>query len=141
MDLPKNKVEDFWKKTFAAIGTETMLHRETNLPLARIKRLMKVEQEVNKVAAEVPLMFAKLTEIFIEELTIRAWMHTEESKRRIIQRGDICSGAKTSDVFDFLIYLMPMKGSISLCDPAEQRMETSEKRLGQKELMDFPRFQ
>ena len=30
-------------------------------------------------------MFSKAVEIFISELTMRAWQHTEESKRRTIQ--------------------------------------------------------
>lgn len=112
----KNRIEHFWKKALHKIGTDPLTYKETALPLARIKRLMKVEQEVNKVASEVPVMFAKLVEIFVEELTLRAWVHTEESKRRILQRGDICSAAKASDVFDFLIYLIPRTGAISMVE-------------------------
>lgn len=37
------------------------------------------------ISAEVPVMFSKAVEIFISELTMRAWLHTEESKRRTIQ--------------------------------------------------------
>lgn len=112
MSKKKAVVDEYWKRTLGSISMEGVLHRDNVLPLARIKRLMKVEQEVNKVASEVPLLFSRITEIFIEELTLRAWQYTEEGKRRILQRSDICSAVKSSDVYDFLIYLMPRSAGI-----------------------------
>lgn len=41
------------------------------------------------ISAEAPVLLAKAAEIFIEELTLRAWMHTEESKRKTLQKSDI----------------------------------------------------
>ncbi|OAG29142.1 nuclear transcription factor Y, gamma [Nematocida sp. ERTm5] len=104
-------VDEYWKGILDYVTT-SVISKDNALPLARIKRLMKVEQEVSKVANEVPPLFSRLTEIFIEELTLRAWQYTEKGKRRILQRGDICSAAKSSDVFDFLIYLMPKGAGI-----------------------------
>jgi len=40
-------------------------------------------------------MFAKACEIFILDLTLRAWIHTEESKRRTLQ---VCSVLKQSSM-------------------------------------------
>ena len=37
------------------------------------------------ISAEVPIMFSKAIEIFITELSLRAWLHTEEAKRRTVQ--------------------------------------------------------
>ena len=37
------------------------------------------------ISAEAPIMFAKACEIFILELTMLAWNHTEEHKRRTLQ--------------------------------------------------------
>lgn len=37
------------------------------------------------ISAEAPVLFAKAAEMFIEELTLRAWIHTEENKRRTLQ--------------------------------------------------------
>ena len=55
------------------------------MPLARIKKIMKLDEEVKMISAEAPIIFAKAAEIFIQEVTIRAWMHTEENKRRTLQ--------------------------------------------------------
>ncbi len=39
------------------------------------------------IGAEAPVLFAKAAEMFILELTLRAWIHTEENKRYIIHLG------------------------------------------------------
>lgn len=52
-------------------------------------------------------MFAKACEIFILELTLRAWMHTDECKRRTLQRNDVAVAISRSDTFDFLIDIVP----------------------------------
>jgi len=57
------------------------------LPLARIKKIMKLDEGVKSqmISGEVPILFAKAIEMFIEELTLRAWYFTEDSKRKILQ--------------------------------------------------------
>jgi nuclear transcription factor Y gamma len=59
------------------------------------------------ISSEVPLLLAKATEIFALELTIRAWMHTEDNKRRTLQRNDIVMAVSRSDMYDFLIDIVP----------------------------------
>jgi len=59
------------------------------------------------ISAEAPVLFAKACEIFILELTLRAWMHTEENKRRTLQRNDLAMAITKTDVFDFLIDIVP----------------------------------
>lgn len=89
------------------------LERETHdykihqLPLARIKKVMKADPEVRMISAEAPILFAKGCDIFITELTMRAWIHAEENKRRTLQRSDIASALAKSDMFDFLIDIVP----------------------------------
>lgn len=107
----KNKtkaiIENFWIRSLHKADTEIWTYKDLQLPLARIKRLMKVEEEVKMVASEVPILFSKVAEMFIEELTLRAWINTEENKRRILQKNDISAAVKTSDVYDFLIFIVP----------------------------------
>ena len=50
---------------------------------------MKLDEDVKMISAEAPVLFAKAAEIFIHELTMRAWIHTEDNKRRTLQRNDI----------------------------------------------------
>ena len=59
------------------------------------------------IASEAPILFSKACEIFIEELTTRAWMQAEESKRRTLQKQDISNAISRSDMYDFLIDIVP----------------------------------
>lgn len=77
------------------------------LPLARIKKIMKLDGDVKMISAEAPMLFAKAAEIFIHELTLRAWVHTEDNKRRTLQRNDIAMAITKYDQFDFLIDIVP----------------------------------
>jgi len=52
--------------------------------LARIKRIMKSDEDVHMISAEVLVLFAKACEMFILELTIRSWCYSERSKRRTV---------------------------------------------------------
>src|SRR5437764_9477309 len=68
---------------------------------------MKSDEDVKMISAEAPILFAKGCDIFITELTMRAWIHAEENKRRTLQRSDIASALAKSDMFDFLIDIVP----------------------------------
>ena len=77
-----------------------------DLPLARIKRIMKSDEDVHMISAEVLVLFAKACEMFILEMTIRSWCYSEKSKRRTLQREDIQTAINQTETFDFLIDLL-----------------------------------
>ncbi|WAR23169.1 NFYC-like protein, partial [Mya arenaria] len=68
---------------------------------------MKLDEDVKMISAEAPVLFAKACEIFISELSLRAWLHTEDNKRRTLQRNDIAMAITKFDQFDFLIDIVP----------------------------------
>ena len=37
------------------------------------------------------------------QLTLRSWTHSEENKRRTLQRSDIAAAISKTDIFDFLV--------------------------------------
>jgi len=56
------------------------------------------------ISAEAPVLFAKAAEIFITELTLRAWLHAEDNKRRTLQVSALCSHTITSSSsFDIIV--------------------------------------
>lgn len=81
--------------------------KQQELPLARIKKIMKLDDDVKMISAEAPVLFSKAAELFITELTLRAWIHTEDNKRRTLQRNDIAMAISKYDQFDFLIDIVP----------------------------------
>ena len=52
------------------------------------------------ISSEAPLIFSKACEIFILELTMRAWVHTEENKRRTLQKSDVALALAKADMYD-----------------------------------------
>lgn len=74
---------------------------------------MKADPEVKMISAEAPILFAKGCDVFITELTMRAWIHAEDNKRRTLQRSDIAAALAKSDMFDFLIDIVPREEATS----------------------------
>ncbi|CAF1221980.1 unnamed protein product [Rotaria sordida] len=105
-------LERFWSEIRAEIESINIMDfRASELPLARIKKIMKLDDDVKMISAEVPILFAKAAEIFVHELTLRAWLHTEESKRRTLQRNDVAMAITKYEQFDFLIDIVPREES------------------------------
>ncbi|KAH0461954.1 hypothetical protein IEQ34_009529 [Dendrobium chrysotoxum] len=86
---------------------QTKIFKNHNLPLARIKKIMKADEDVQMIAAEVPVVFARACEMFILELTHRAWTHAEKNKRQTLQKNDIADAISRTDIFDFLVDIVP----------------------------------
>lgn len=103
----KDILTTYWQQTISHLESDTHDYKIHQLPLARIKKVMKADPEVKMISAEAPILFAKGCDIFITELTMRAWIHAEENKRRTLQRSDIASALAKSDMFDFLIDIVP----------------------------------
>ncbi|AEE33353.1 Nuclear transcription factor Y subunit C-2 [Arabidopsis thaliana] len=102
----QQQLQMFWANQMQEIEHTTDFKNHT-LPLARIKKIMKADEDVRMISAEAPVIFAKACEMFILELTLRAWIHTEENKRRTLQKNDIAAAISRTDVFDFLVDIIP----------------------------------
>ena len=103
-------LERFWEEQnmemdVLDIGTEQDFKNHNDLPLARIKRIMKSDEDVRMISAEAPVLFAKACEMFILELSLRANAAAEKSKRRTLQKEDVDAAIKRCKVFDFLVDL------------------------------------
>ncbi|KAG9322413.1 hypothetical protein KVV02_003739 [Mortierella alpina] len=99
--------QEFWEEQIQAAEQFDSDFKNHPLPLARIKKVMKSDPEVKMISAEAPILFSKACEIFICEITRRAWLHAEENKRRTLQRSDVANAVSRSDQFDFLIDIVP----------------------------------
>lgn len=59
------------------------------------------------ISAEAPVLFAKACEMFITELTFRAFFHAKKNKRKTLQRSDIAQAIAKTEIYDFLLDVMP----------------------------------
>ncbi|KAE8660041.1 Nuclear transcription factor Y subunit C-4 [Hibiscus syriacus] len=100
------QLQTFWANQMQEIEQMSDF-RNQSLPLTLIKKIMKVDEDVRMISAEAPVIFAKACEIIILELTLRSWIHTEENKRRALQKNNIVAAISRTEVFDFLVDIIP----------------------------------
>ncbi|KAJ9154364.1 hypothetical protein P3X46_027708 [Hevea brasiliensis] len=126
----QQQLQTFWTNQYQEIE-QTADFKNHSLPLARIKKIMKADEDVRMISAEAPVIFARACEMFILELTLRSWNHTEENKRRTLQKNDIAAAITRTEIFDFLVDIVPRedlkdevlasvpRGSLPVGGPAE----------------------
>ncbi|XP_050225345.1 nuclear transcription factor Y subunit C-9-like [Mercurialis annua] len=102
----QQQLQSFWANQYQDVDKVTDF-KNHSLPLARIKKIMKADEDVRMISAEAPVVFARACEMFILELTLRSWNHTEENKRRTLQKNDIAAAITRTDIFDFLVDIVP----------------------------------
>ncbi|PHZ11023.1 histone-fold-containing protein [Rhizopus microsporus ATCC 52813] len=115
---PAFDLRKFWKEQMQLVDSYSSDFKSHPLPLARIKKVMKTDPEVKMISAEAPILFAKGCEIFITEITKRAWIHAEENKRRTLQRSDIATAISKTDMCDFLIDIVPREEALKAATAA-----------------------
>lgn len=128
----RDVLNTYWQNQVTRLETDEHDYKLHQLPLARIKKVMKADPEVKMISAEAPILFAKGCDIFITELTMRAWIHAEENKRRTLQRSDIASALAKSDMFDFLIDIVPREDA----QPAHKRRPEYNQPVGTYQVPD-----
>ena len=103
----RSQLKVFWEKQGEDIKKlceeNSDFKNHNDLPLARIKRIMKSDEDVRMISAEAPVLFAKACEMFILELTLRSWFYSEKNKRRTLQKEDIQTAIRKTEIFDFLV--------------------------------------
>ncbi|KAE8659361.1 Nuclear transcription factor Y subunit C-1 [Hibiscus syriacus] len=104
----KRNLELFWYQQMMDIHNISAFKSHHQLPLARIKRVMKSDKDVKMISADTPILFSKACELFIQELTLRAWLKTEEGNRRTLQRCDIIRAIRQEEALHFLVDAVPL---------------------------------
>ena len=87
-----------WRPAWAT--READFKAQNDLPLARIKRIMKSDEDVRMISAEAPVVLARACELFVLELTLRAAKGQENEK--VITRADVVAAIKNAATMDFL---------------------------------------
>ena len=59
------------------------------------------------ISAETPILFAKACEMFIIELTHKAYYYAKKSNRKTLQRNDIAQAISETEIYDFLLDIIP----------------------------------
>lgn len=97
----------------------------------RLDSGIKVEADGGKptlnfmIAGEAPVVMTKACELMIKELTLLAWKHADNNRRKTLQRADVHAAVGDSEIYDFLIDLVPRiaPSTINLTIPPPTRQE------------------
>lgn len=100
MQLQRQNLQLFWDQRLLEILNISEF--KSQLPLARTKKIMKLDKKVKMVSAETPVLLTKACELFIMELTLRSWLHAEGSDRRILHPCDIVGAVSHDEGLGFL---------------------------------------
>ncbi|KAH9442145.1 hypothetical protein KEM48_005427 [Puccinia striiformis f. sp. tritici PST-130] len=98
---------EFWSHIIRNAEEYQSDFKDGQLPLARIKKLVKSDPDVKMIANEVTVLLDKACEIFINEITVRAFLVANSLNRRTVSTSDVAMAISQSDMFDFLIDIVP----------------------------------
>ncbi|CAK9158569.1 unnamed protein product [Ilex paraguariensis] len=124
--LLKQNMQLFWNHRLYEIRSASEFRTHHRLPLARVKKIMKADEGVKMISADTPVLFAKACELFILELTLRSWLHTDENKRRTLQRCDIARAIRNEKLLDFLADAVPLDHKLLQEEVTRSRSEGNE---------------
>ncbi|KAK3288178.1 hypothetical protein CYMTET_4337 [Cymbomonas tetramitiformis] len=93
------------------IATPSGKQGELMLPLARVRRLIKTEEDVKMVSSEASFLITKSTELFLELLSQRAAAIMDSEDRTQLTYNDVATSVDENDPLEFLRDIVPMKVS------------------------------
>uniref|UniRef100_A0A336ML61 CSON002750 protein n=1 Tax=Culicoides sonorensis TaxID=179676 RepID=A0A336ML61_CULSO len=80
---------------------ESVALKLINLPMGRIKNIMKLDPDVNLMSSEAIFVVTKATELFIESLAKECLAH-KDPKKKTIQKRDVEQVFSSADALKFL---------------------------------------
>jgi histone H3/H4 len=104
--LPIGRVKKIMKtEGFALKQIERSSRQQNGIPTTA--DILDISSNMFMVSTEAQILQTKACEFFIREVAARAWRHTDLHRRKTIQKGDIWASVGESEVFDFLIDIIP----------------------------------
>ena len=89
-------------------GSDNGILKNHPLPLTRIKKIMRADEDVRMISAEAPALLSRASELFIMEITRKAWGRSQAYHRRTLHRDDIGELVARTAMYDFLLDVVPM---------------------------------
>lgn len=100
------------------------------LPLTRMKRMMKANRDVKLVSSEAPVVLSKACEMFIHDLILRAWLDAQENHVCTIETINIYDAICRVDNYKFLILPSSSSGGAG-SNSSEVRGQSHDSSVGE----------
>jgi len=75
---------------------------ECELPKAKVKKIMKADEDVKMIKPDALILVVKSTELFIGQLIKDAYSYTKQEKRKTVKFRDLEKVVRDIEVYDFL---------------------------------------
>ncbi|KAG0347327.1 hypothetical protein BG004_007984 [Podila humilis] len=79
----------------------------TQLPVARVKRIIKEDKDINMVSNDAVFLISMATELFLESFTAKAFNLAKMEKRKTIAYKDLATAVTQHDSLEFLQDVIP----------------------------------
>ncbi|XP_060848102.1 nuclear transcription factor Y subunit gamma-like [Rhopalosiphum padi] len=123
-------LNQFWSKTIEEIrNIGTINFKTQTFPISRIKRVMKLDDNVERVNLETTIILSKAVEIFIKELNLFGWIHAKNQQRRILMKNDISMAVAMYNQFYFLTDIVPRVKATKKTDKREFKTSKNPKQV------------
>eukprot|EP00761_Pharyngomonas_kirbyi_P004671 gb/GECH01004676.1/.p1 GENE.gb/GECH01004676.1/~~gb/GECH01004676.1/.p1 ORF type:complete len:108 (+),score=35.62 gb/GECH01004676.1/:1-324(+) len=80
-----------------------------DLPLSRVKRIMKSDSDVKLISQEAVVLTTKAAELLIEHVAENGYKNSNQEGRKTLQYKDLAFAVKEHEYFDFLYDILPEK--------------------------------
>ncbi|XP_045614142.1 DNA polymerase epsilon subunit 4 [Procambarus clarkii] len=72
------------------------------LPLARVKKIMKADPDLNLASQDAVYLITKATELFVESLVQEAYHYTCQARKKTVSRRDVDNSIEAIEALAFL---------------------------------------
>ncbi|KAL6636815.1 hypothetical protein ACP70R_024387 [Stipagrostis hirtigluma subsp. patula] len=108
-DQQQHKIDEFWRRHQEEID-EIVDLKEDTLSLACLAEVLRYEHGTMMMSSDTLMFLAKLCELFIQELTFRAWICATSHDRDTILDSDIVEVVASTGYYDFLTNVLHRHG-------------------------------
>ncbi|CAN6335792.1 unnamed protein product [Urochloa humidicola] len=100
-EFKKQTIQEFWRKKQDEIEAIEDF-RKHPIPMRRLKKVVNAKKGKIMMRTDSPSFLTKACELFVQELSFRAWMCATSHGRRIILDSDIAEAIASSKSYGFL---------------------------------------
>ena len=108
------------------INTETL---QSSFPAGKMKRIMKLDTEINKVNSDALFVISTATDLFLKFLTEKSSEVAIEKKRKTIKLEHLRMAVKRHrPTADFLVDSLPMPPPVQISSKTDRSHKSDEKK-------------
>lgn len=83
-------------------ASKSTLNKMVQLPLGRVKHIMKMDPDTKMASQEAVFLIAKVTELFVESLAKESFSYTSQNKKKTLSKPDVDRAIDAVDCLAFL---------------------------------------